>query len=392
VPRASPSFARCSVGIPTNIWPHTQLVDALNEQGLVDEAIREGRECVRRAPTDHAAHTCLAAALYRKGLIDEAGEEHRQAIAMSPSAGDPLSGLYRSLIRKRLITEACAAANVLAAHAKSAGWLYDTACTFGLASAAAADDQDAWDRYAACAVKLLTAAESRGKFARRVGLEQLKRDPDIESLRQRPEVVSLVARVEQTLAATRRPPVPHFGPPPGPYGGRPAAVPGVVRAEYYDEGGEGVGYHDIDDQPARRGPRPADSVHLDDCFDQVRGHSVGGVFAGEWLAYTVEVASDGEYALDFRVASPTGGGTLHAEFDGEDKSGPVAIPKTGGWHTWQTITSKPVRLRAGRGVMRVVFDTAGRSIWPCNLNWIEVRLLPVLRAEGSTRPARPPAE
>jgi endoglucanase len=130
-------------------------------------------------------------------------------------------------------------------------------------------------------------------------------------------------------------------------------------------------------------------VHLDACLDQGGGSNVGGVFAGEWLAYSVEVARDDEYTLDFRLASPSGGGTLHVEFDGVDKTGAVVIPRTGGFQIWQTTSSKPIRLKAGRKVMRLVFDTTGRSVWACNLNWVEVRASAAQAAGAATRPASP---
>ena len=31
-----------------------------------------------------------------------------------------------------------------------------------------------------------------------------------------------------------------------PYGGAPTNVPGIIEAEHYDNGGEGIAYHDVD--------------------------------------------------------------------------------------------------------------------------------------------------
>ena len=279
--------------------------------------------------------------------------------------------------------------------------LYNAACHFARASAGAADDAEVRERYADCAVRLLTAAESRNRFGRRVDVEHLERDPDLESLRQRPDFLALVARVEQTLAATRRPTVARVAPPPGPYARRPASVPGVVQAEHYDEGGEAVGYHDIDDQPALCRPARPTRCSWTNARIGAAGITSAGSLPGNGSltrsrpSITPPPSAADQYTLAFRVASPTGGGTLHVEFDGMDKTGPVVIPKTGGWQQWQTVSSKPVRLKAGRQVMRVVFDTAGKSVWPCNLNWIKLQTAaatPAAQAGASTQATRPTIE
>jgi hypothetical protein len=50
--------------------------------------------------------------------------------------------------------------------------------------------------------------------------------------------------------------------------------------------------------------RPTVAVSIDACHDEGQGHNVGGVFAGEWLAYTVDVGKTGEYVFDLRLACP----------------------------------------------------------------------------------------
>lgn len=43
------------------------------------------------------------------------------------------------------------------------------------------------------------------------------------------------------------PPALRSSPPVAPYGGTPASVPGAIQAEFYNNGGIGVGYYDTDD-------------------------------------------------------------------------------------------------------------------------------------------------
>jgi hypothetical protein len=139
-----------------------------------------------------------------------------------------------------------------------------------------------------------------------------------------------------------------------------------------------VAYHDttVEDsgfQPVAPRYRP-ESVDLDACSDEGGGFNVGGVLAGEWLAYTVEVQEAGTYDLSLRVSTLEVGGKLHIEFGEGDRTVPVELPNTAGWGNWTTVTVKGVRLEAGRQPMRVAFDTPAKgSVYVCNLNWIEAR-------------------
>src|SRR5262249_40228283 len=96
---------------------------------------------------------------------------------------------------------------------------------------------------------------------------------------------------------------------------------------------------------------------------------VGWVSAGEWLAYTVDVASAGTYTVTFQVASVGSGGTFHLQMDGTDVTGPLTVPDTGGWLRFQTI-SKTVTLKAGLQMSLLVMDTAGQYAVG-NFDWME---------------------
>jgi len=147
----------------------------------------------------------------------------------------------------------------------------------------------------------------------------------------------------------------------------------LLQAENFDEGGEGVAYHDTSLQNFGVGDRyRLESVDIDECTDAGQGYNVGGILADEWLAYTVDVKEAGSYDLDLRLCSPSGG-RLHVEFGDEITTVPFEVPSTG-WNNWTTLTATGVHLDAGRQLMRIVFDAAGGSgIYICNLNWIDVR-------------------
>jgi hypothetical protein len=153
--------------------------------------------------------------------------------------------------------------------------------------------------------------------------------------------------------------------------GTPATLPGLVQAEDFDHGGLDVAYWDKD-STNKGGDYRDTGVDVQVTADAGGGHNVGWIAAGEWLNYSVDVAEPGNYTLSARVASPSGGGTFHVAFDGENESGAMTVPATGSYQTWTTI-STPVSLSAGTQVMRVSFDAAGPSGGIGNLNWIDVQ-------------------
>ncbi|HJR58568.1 MAG TPA: carbohydrate-binding protein [Vicinamibacterales bacterium] len=157
-------------------------------------------------------------------------------------------------------------------------------------------------------------------------------------------------------------------PPGGAFGGTPAAVPGLVEAENFDEGGQSIAYYDTTPGNSRGAYRSTD-VDIETAADSGGGFNLSKTRAGEWLKYTVNVATTGTYSLETRVANIGAGGRFHVEVDGVDRSGPVTVPETGGWQTWQTITVSGIPLTAGQRVIRISLDTAGSSGGVGNYNW-----------------------
>jgi len=158
-----------------------------------------------------------------------------------------------------------------------------------------------------------------------------------------------------------------------PFAGAPHSIPGIVQAEDFDDGGEGVAYHDLD-ATNNGGQYRNTGVDIETTLDPGGGYDVGWVLAGEWLKYTVNVNAAGRYALSVRVASLGSGGTFHVEFGGVDKTGPVVIPDTGGWQNWQSLLVTNVLLDAGRQAMRLVMDTNGLSGLVGNFDYLQATL------------------
>jgi len=150
----------------------------------------------------------------------------------------------------------------------------------------------------------------------------------------------------------------------GPYSGTPVNLPGRVQAENFDNGPDGTAYHDNTAGNTGAAYRQTNA--------DIQGCSAGGfnlawIEAGEWANYSVNVGSSGSYTVQLRVASASGGGSVHVGFNGSSsvwKS--VPIPATGGWQTWKTV-NVPVTLGAGRQLLTLAVDSAG-----FNIDYIEV--------------------
>jgi len=160
--------------------------------------------------------------------------------------------------------------------------------------------------------------------------------------------------------------------PPGtpiPYGGAPFQFPGTLQFENFDDGGSGVGYSD-NTAANSGGQYRSTSVDIERTSDTGGGYDVGWAFAGEWLNYTVNIPSAGIHDLDIRVASGGVGGTFHIEVNGNNVTGPISVPNTGGWQTWQTIRVLGITLPAGNQNWRVVMDSNGPTTAVANFNWL----------------------
>jgi hypothetical protein len=148
-----------------------------------------------------------------------------------------------------------------------------------------------------------------------------------------------------------------------PYKGKVHIIPGTIELEDFDEGDEGVAYHDEEPKNLEKKDPPYRQTGVDlEWREAASGKfNLGWTKPGEWLVYTVDIKEAGTYRIDMHVACEGAGGTFHVEFDGADKTGPIAVPDTGGWKHLKPFTHKDVKLTAGRHVMKVVMDKPGES-------------------------------
>ncbi|WP_221409718.1 sugar-binding protein [Pseudochryseolinea flava] len=146
-----------------------------------------------------------------------------------------------------------------------------------------------------------------------------------------------------------------------PYPGPTAwGIPGTIEAENFDNGGQGVAFNDSDVTNSGNQGRTTLGVDTETCSEG--GLNVGWTSTGEWLEYTVSVATSGTYTIDVRTASTLSGGSFHIEFNGVDKTGLLTTSATGSWQTWSSVIKTGVQLSTGTQVMRLYFDNANFNV------------------------------
>ena len=95
--------------------------------------------------------------------------------------------------------------------------------------------------------------------------------------------------------------------------------------------------------------------------------NVAGIDAGDWMVYVVDVPVAGTYTVQYRVASLPGGGVIQLQKRrAGEVYGTVAVPATGGWQTWTTV-SHQVSLPAGKQRLGIKAAAGG-----FNLNWFRI--------------------
>ncbi len=161
---------------------------------------------------------------------------------------------------------------------------------------------------------------------------------------------------------------------PADYKGKPwkdtaQAIPGKVMLAYYDEGGEGVGYHAA--YPRGGGdfrnkdgisPSKATHDHMQDTGKQIPGYYVGWTAKGQWMQYTVDVQKAGTYTVNV-VASSFGGGQgkknemeLGLSVNGV-KKGAFTLAETSDYHNYKLNSNvAEVTLEKGKQLLKVTIE------------------------------------
>ncbi len=145
-----------------------------------------------------------------------------------------------------------------------------------------------------------------------------------------------------------------------PYRGKAFTVPGIIEAEDYDSGGEGISFQD-QEQVNQGGVYRADPVDIAGMADGI-GYYVGWTAEGEWLEYTIELTKGMKVAINFLLACADGGGELHFELNGKLLTNHFFIGATGGDQQFETFTINDIYLPEGVHRLRLVMDKGEMSI------------------------------
>lgn len=111
------------------------------------------------------------------------------------------------------------------------------------------------------------------------------------------------------------------------------------------------------------------------------GYNMAYVDANDWMDYWVNVPASGTYQLNLRIATLNQDGHVQLRDVSGTTLAMLNVPNTGGWQSWQTISTK-VTLQQGVQKLRLVNTSTPYHNW--NLNWWELQPLNVVTPAPST--------
>jgi hypothetical protein len=189
---------------------------------------------------------------------------------------------------------------------------------------------------------------------------------------------------------------------PGPWKNKKQQIPGRIECEWYDEGGEGIAYHDDDAVNNGSGRlNPVNGTFLNEFRMQegvdisyTKGRNidntiynkvpcdtgslyVGWTKPGEWIRYTVQVAKSGIYEVSTQYTA-NGEGTISLQADREAETPPLLITSTHDdsdtiawrqWHHWNRSIIGKMYLKKGSHSLKLNILTNGNL----NLDYLEFK-------------------
>ena len=182
-------------------------------------------------------------------------------------------------------------------------------------------------------------------------------------------------------------------------------IPGKVQCELYDQGGEGIAYHDSDSVNNGSGRlNPANGTILNE-FRMAEGVDisytksneidnspynllepemeqlyVGWTEPGEWINYTVMVMRSGKYEIGLMYTA-SGNGSISISFDGKPVSGELQVASTRSdqepvpwrqWHHWNRIESSGV-VKLKKGIHILSLNTVSNG--NMNYDYLDFKLI-----------------
>ena len=150
-----------------------------------------------------------------------------------------------------------------------------------------------------------------------------------------------------------------------------AALPGIVEAENFDQGGETISFHDSDSEDQGKANYRLDNEGVDIVRSNNR-YVLGYTAQNEWAEYTVDVTMSGKYEFEATVSSGVSGSAFRIS---QVKNGSivnlatVTVPKTadGNWDSYRVVKGTLSRnLTKGEALLRITITGA-----QCNIDKIK---------------------
>lgn len=141
-----------------------------------------------------------------------------------------------------------------------------------------------------------------------------------------------------------------------------------IQLENFDNGGEGVAFHDTDAANLGGAYR---NTGVDIQAIAAGGNALAFAKAGEWTEYSV-VSGAGQCDVSLTYASLKGGGKFHLEIDGRVVTLPIMLASTGGWQTYKTISLPSIELQSGQHILRLALDANDATGYVANFDVLNV--------------------
>jgi len=153
-------------------------------------------------------------------------------------------------------------------------------------------------------------------------------------------------------------------------------IPGVIEAENFDKGGEGMTFHDSDSNDEGDAKYRTDNEGLD-LVKGNGGSAIGYTAKGEWTEYSVNVKEAGGYSCEATVSSgTTGSGFTVGLVSGKEVKTlcKISVPQTANnnWDTYKVVKVDKLNMElpAGEQIIRITID--GNS---CNIDKLAFKSL-----------------
>lgn len=154
-------------------------------------------------------------------------------------------------------------------------------------------------------------------------------------------------------------------------------IPGRIYAANYDFGRYNSAYYDKDYQNVTFNGvwnqgwiYRNDGVDVQTCADMGGlGYNVGWMENGEWMKYSVNVDSSGNYSVTFRVAG-TGGGKIRLSIDDVNITPELYVTNTGDWQKWMSFKYSSVHLSAGKHTLKIMVSQAGYNLYYVDFEYL----------------------